>query len=349
MNRPKISIIVPVYNVEKYLSCCMDSLLHQTLTDIEIILVDDESPDRCPAMCDEYAKQDHRVKVIHKKNGGLGYARNSGLEIATGEYIAFVDSDDYVALSAYQKLYSIAMDSKADVVYFTFQRFNDQGGAWGEKSIHREMQYFTKETIRGLMLDMIANPPKAKTSKDITNSVCSALYCYDIIKKYELKFKSERAFYHEDLLFNVDYLLHASNVITIPDILYNYRINPSSLTNTLQGSEKIKKTHFFYQYLLAKLRENDLGMEGYLRVTRYFIIDSRRDIHRYIQSSLTKGEKIQWLKEVAKHPVWQEIASSYPYKKLPWKLALQFYLLHKGYCHLLYYLVVMKQYISKTY
>ena len=102
MNNPKISIIVPVYNVETYLQCCVDSLLHQTLKEIEIILVDDGSPDNSPAMCDEFAKHDDRVKVIHKKNEGQGYARNSGLEIAAGEYIAFVDSDDYVELNAYE-------------------------------------------------------------------------------------------------------------------------------------------------------------------------------------------------------------------------------------------------------
>ena len=96
MERPKVSIIVPIYNVERFLDRCMDSLLNQTLKDIEIIMVDDGSPDNCPQMCDEYAKNDSRVKVIHKKNAGLGMARNSGLEIATGEYVAFVDSDDYV-------------------------------------------------------------------------------------------------------------------------------------------------------------------------------------------------------------------------------------------------------------
>jgi len=94
--KPKVSVIVPIYNVEKYFERCMRSLLNQTLKEIEIILVDDESPDNCPAMCDEYAGTDNRVKVIHKKNEGLGFARNSGLEIATGEYVAFVDSDDFV-------------------------------------------------------------------------------------------------------------------------------------------------------------------------------------------------------------------------------------------------------------
>ena len=87
---PKISIIVPVYNVEQYINRCIDSLLGQTLKDIEIILVDDGSPDQCPQICDEYARKDSRIKVIHKKNNGLGYARNSGLELATGEYIALI-------------------------------------------------------------------------------------------------------------------------------------------------------------------------------------------------------------------------------------------------------------------
>ena len=96
MTHPKVSVIVPIYNVEKYLDECMVSLLNQTLKDIEIILVDDESPDNCPKMCDEYANKDKRVKVVHKKNGGLGFARNSGLDVATGEYVAFIDSDDWI-------------------------------------------------------------------------------------------------------------------------------------------------------------------------------------------------------------------------------------------------------------
>lgn len=92
MENPKVSIIVPIYNVEKYLDRCMESLLNQTLEDIEIIMVDDGSPDNCPKMCDEYAKKDARIKVVHKKNGGLADARNAGLDVATGKYVAFVDS-----------------------------------------------------------------------------------------------------------------------------------------------------------------------------------------------------------------------------------------------------------------
>ena len=101
MNQTKVSIIVPVYNVER----CLTSLINQTLKDIEIILVDDESPDNCPAICDDYAQKDPRIKVIHKKNQGLGMACNSGMENATGEYIAFCDSDDYVDNCMYENMY----------------------------------------------------------------------------------------------------------------------------------------------------------------------------------------------------------------------------------------------------
>ena len=100
----KFSIIVPIYKVEEYLDRCVESLIRQTEKDIEIILVDDGSPDSCPAMCDEWAKKDERIRVVHKENGGLSDARNAGLNIATGEYVLFVDSDDYVAENACESL-----------------------------------------------------------------------------------------------------------------------------------------------------------------------------------------------------------------------------------------------------
>ena len=341
MSIPKVSVIVPVYNVEKYLKYCMDSLLNQTLTDIEIILVDDGSPDRCPEICDEYAEKD-RVKVIHKKNEGLGYARNSGLEIATGEYIAFVDSDDYIETVTYQKLYSIAEETHADVVYFSFQRINNQGHTWQDTSKNENKTYHSEKEIQGLMLDMIANPPKAKLDRNIECSACCSLYRNEIIRKHGLRFKNERELISEDLLFNVDYLLHTSKVITISDALYYYRVNQSSLTRTVR-SDRIEKNYYFYQYLLKILCTNHIGNEGFLRATRLFIGYSRKSIRQYTQSSLlSKREKQQWLKGVTKHPVWHEIASSYPYRQLPFMYALHFYLLHKGCCLLLYYYSKLK-------
>ena len=113
MSQALISIIVPIYKVEKYLSRCIDSILAQTYKNLEIILVDDGSPDKCPEICDKYAKEDSRIKVIHKKNGGVSSARNAGLDVATGKYIFFVDSDDIITEDALSNLYEKATEAKA--------------------------------------------------------------------------------------------------------------------------------------------------------------------------------------------------------------------------------------------
>lgn len=117
----KISIIIPIYNVEKYIHRCVDSVLAQTYHNTEIILVDDGSLDRCGKICDEYAKIDKRIKVVHKENGGLSDARNAGIEVATGDYIGFVDSDDYISEDMYEKLYSALINNNADMSICSFK------------------------------------------------------------------------------------------------------------------------------------------------------------------------------------------------------------------------------------
>jgi len=112
---PKVSIIVPIYKVEKYLRKCIDSILNQTMTEFELILINDGSPDRCGEICDVYAKKDTRIKVIHKKNGGLADARNAGLEIAEGDYVGFVDSDDWIEKDMYEILYNICVQHECDI------------------------------------------------------------------------------------------------------------------------------------------------------------------------------------------------------------------------------------------
>ena len=347
MNAPKISIIVPIYNVEKYLPCCIDSLLNQKFTDTEIILVNDGSSDDSPALCDEYAKRDHRIRVVHKQNEGAGYARNSGLEVALGEYIAFVDSDDYVELDAYQNLYSIAAEKKTDVIYFACQYIDKHGNIWREPISCKEKRYHTERDIRGLMLDMIANPPNEKNDMYIQCSVWSGLYRHDIIKNHELRFQNEKEKLTggEDLLFNLDYLLHSSNVITIPDVFYNYRMNVLSLTQKVRP-DRILKNYFLYQSLLDMLEKNNFGKEGYLRATRLFIGISRKYIRYYIQSTLSKKEKMNWLKEVANYHYWKDITASYPYWRLPLMYAIHFFLLQKRFYRLLYFYSSLKS-ISK--
>jgi len=125
---PLISVIVPIYKVEKYLSECVDSILHQTYSNIEIILVDDGSPDACGAICDAYQAQDERIIVIHKENGGLSDARNAGLKIAKGAYFNFVDSDDRLPVNAIERLFHMMVQHNAQMVIGGFERFRDDSG-----------------------------------------------------------------------------------------------------------------------------------------------------------------------------------------------------------------------------
>lgn len=122
-----ISVIVPIYNVEDYLDRCVDSIINQTYKNLEIILVDDGSPDNCPQMCDDYAKKDSRIKVVHKENGGLSDARNAGMKVATGEYVSFIDSDDYISLDFYEILLQTMIDNDSDIVECGVVKFYENG------------------------------------------------------------------------------------------------------------------------------------------------------------------------------------------------------------------------------
>ena len=121
-----ISIIVPVYNVEKYIHECVDSIINQTYKNIEIILVDDGSPDNCGKICDEYAKKDNRIKVIHKPNGGLSDARNHGIDVANGEWLMFIDSDDWIEPNMAEKLLHSALNNKADLAISSVILFDEE-------------------------------------------------------------------------------------------------------------------------------------------------------------------------------------------------------------------------------
>ena len=121
MNEALVSIIVPVYNVEQYLDRCLRSLINQSYKNIEIILVDDGSPDKCPQMCEDWAQKDYRIKVIHKKNGGLSDARNKGIEVARGEYICFVDSDDYIDERYVETLYDLICNNHTEISAISFK------------------------------------------------------------------------------------------------------------------------------------------------------------------------------------------------------------------------------------
>ena len=188
----KVSVIVPVYNTEKYLDRCITSLVEQTLKDIEIILVDDGSKQKCREKCDAWVHKDERICVIHKKNEGLGYARNTGIEAAHGRYVSFVDSDDFIAPEMLQKLYERAEDTQAEIVIGGYYKKYDNG---------QEERFISEgipERIIGpgvkkiLLANMLGSPPDYYSDDYIGMSVWKNLYTRKILKNKDVRFPSER-------------------------------------------------------------------------------------------------------------------------------------------------------------
>lgn len=308
---PKVSIIVPCYGVEKYLDRCMDSLVNQSLKEIEIILVDDKSPDRVPEMCDAWAGKDSRIKVIHKSvNEGLGFARNTGLEVATGEYVAFVDSDDFVELNMYEKLYKEANDSGADVVFSNFQT-EDAKGNWHTSNEVVERTEWVSDRVNEFMLDMVASAPNVVVERRFQMSVWHSVYRRTIINENNIMFLSERQIGSEDIPYQVDFLRNAKKVVYIPDSFYHYCMNATSLTANYKPDmfEKYKK---LYLALDERLHDVSGALE---RIDRFFIGYSRYCI-THLSLGLSQNSDTL-LRNLLNDDIWKGISIRYQVGWLP--------------------------------
>lgn len=326
---PKVSIIVPCWGVEKYLDQCVGSLVNQTLKDIEIILVDDESPDRVPQMCDDWARRDARIKVIHKKNAGLGMACNSGLEVATGEYVAFCDSDDWVELNTYDTLYNRAKERDLDAVFYSFKYVDMDGVSLLKKSISYQNETLNSSvSIHTMMKGMIASKPNEVNERQYQASAKTVLYRKEIIDKNGIRFVSEREIPSEDLFFNLNFLSNSMAIATIPEKYYNYRINPVSITHSVK-KDAYKLSKVLLQRLSSIVGDYHLGEDGLDRVNRLFIAMNRALIMRIFKSSLSYSEQSLMLGEIAKDRIWKELWKSYPVKVMPFKHRIFLWLINK--------------------
>lgn len=339
--KPKVSIVVPVYGVEDYLDRCVQSLCNQTLKDIEIILVDDGSPDNCPSMCDEYARQDFRISVVHKRNAGLGMACNSGLEVAKGEYIAFCDSDDWLDVEMYQMLYNAAIEHNAQVVYTGLKRVDVKGKVLSLMTHPQFEEIYKKEDVLNLACDMIASPPESKADRRIQVSAKTVLYELAFLKKNNLRFVSEREYPSEDLLFNVSVLTKANSVTILPVHFYNYMVNANSITG------RLKPNHFVNvlksaEYLRQLFEGHDIFDDALTRVERFVMGESRSYLRQIIRSYLSEKEKRDKVRELSLNTSLREIASHYPIKKMPFIHLLVLRLLMSNQYHLLKLLYSIK-------
>lgn len=239
-NNPKISVIVPIYNAEKHLHRCIDSILNQTFTDLEVLLINDGSTDSSGCICNEYAKKDFRVRVFHKENGGVASARNVGLENMQGDFVIHCDSDDFITPNMLDAMYKHILHNNADILICDFYYLNKSN-----KKQYR-VQKPTSFNGQGIISDMLLGRLHGSTWNKLVRT--------DIIKENNLLF-IDKVDYCEDLLFNTQVLCLTNSVCYLPQAFYNYCYNPTSIVQNI-NKNKVDSIIKYIDLLHEKLSPN---------------------------------------------------------------------------------------------
>lgn len=306
-----ISVVVPIYNAEKYLVRCIDSIRNQTYTNLEIILVDDGSPDRCPQMCDEMMASDHRIKVIHKKNAGQGLARNDGMAIATGKYITFVDSDDWISLTHIENLYHALVSNAADAALGNHTRVTAKGEEILRILPLQEGVYEGEQIVDELMLPLIGSPAESSRDILINSSVSMNLYSVDLIRRANIHFISERFAVAEDFYFNVDFFHYASRVVFIKETGYFYFENMES-TCEKYNPLRFERTLNYYTTICDRVEKYGLKEKTGYRIERSFLMKIRVAIRHIVRSDLSRAEKFRQVENILSNQTVHEVLMRYP-------------------------------------
>lgn len=345
--QPLVSVIVPVYNVELYLEQCINSLLKQTLSNIEIILIDDKSTDNSPKICDRYASLYKNIKVIHKfKNEGLGMACNTGIENATGEYIAFCDSDDYVDPDMYEKMYDCAKTYHSNAVFSGIKRVSYDGKYLGKLAHPQEFKQYKREEKNSLLIDLIASEPHENTERKMQVSAKVVLYDRELIQEKKIRFVSEKLLPSEDLIFNIDFIANSNIVCILPDAFYNYRVNPKSISQT------IDKNRFFllknlYDYIYKQCCKHKIEGNYINRIQKMFLGYTRSYIFRVAKSSLTLKEKRNIFLHICNDDIWKDFWDIYPITKTSTYNLLFFISIRYKFYIIIYLMAIIKKIIKK--
>jgi glycosyltransferase involved in cell wall biosynthesis len=311
---PKISVIIPVYNVESYLHRCINSILNQTFQDFEIILINDGSNDKSGQICDDYAQKDKRIKVIHKKNARVSAARNDGIKMAKGKYVSFIDSDDWIEPEMHQEMIYKAEESNLDFIMCDYRKKSNNCEEKRTQPIRGG--YYSKEEIKNelfqclIMFEHIEFPPT------ISNWVC--LYNLEFLKANDLYY-DEDIHYCEDSILGSKIMYHATNFYYLKGHhYYNYFYNPNSTTNTYNEKK-------WYSYL--KINE---------RLIKYFGNTTEFDFSRQIKINMLyftlnmlgqikysgneREERINMIKKIMYHQKVKGIFNGFKLPKVSWKM-----------------------------
>lgn len=277
----KVSIIVPVYNVEKYLSEAINSVIEQTYKNIEILLIDDGSTDNSGKICDMYLEKDARIKVFHQENKGLSGARNTGLKNATGKYIMFLDSDDKFELNACELLYNAIEETKADYVIANYINIDEDGTKW-------ENPVFSKEKYQSFKLSI---KDYEKSFYIMNSGVWNKIFRKSFIDSLDLKFVERLP--AEDAIFTTYCFIKSENVYYIPDIVYQYRQRYDGSISNSCSVKYFEGINTAYRLIYENFKDNN--EIGYYR---YFYAKSMNYIlYKFIDSTkLSKEERIYVLK-----------------------------------------------------
>ncbi|MBQ6570553.1 MAG: glycosyltransferase [Clostridia bacterium] len=245
-----ISVVVPVYNVEKYLEQCVDSILAQTYKNFEIILTDDGSTDSSGRMCDEFAKKDSRIKSVHRKNGGLSAARNTGLSNSSGEYVYFLDSDDYIVPEALTLLIDKAEKEGAEIVFFDAVSFDEETGEKCRK------QNYIRRTGYGMASgkEMLALQQKRS---DFHSSVPLMFFRRDFLLENRLEFIE--GILYEDMVFTFQALSLAKCVTQLEKVLYMRRYREGSIVKSKKNAKNFLSSLSVYEHIVKFAKENNLN------------------------------------------------------------------------------------------
>lgn len=290
MEKKMISIIVPVYNVEKYLPACLDSICHQTLKELEIILVDDGSTDNSGRIAEQYALQDKRIRVVHQRNGNPGATRNVGLELATGEYIGFVDSDDWIEPEMYKKMYDSMVSNGSELVVCGVSVEYTHEKRYIQQQVEKDYTEYEPEHLLDLFFSL--------KKRNLFAYPVNKLYRTSILRKYQLQFPDILPY--EDLIFNLNYYMKIESVSLVEDMFYHYlrrdeisaagAYSPSHLYACSMAESTFRQFFSVYKW-------NDIEMESYLcsrRVTDYLAYAS--GFYKK-NCPLTRNERIDLLKK----------------------------------------------------
>ena len=281
MDQPLVSVVLPIYNVEKYLDRCIRSVVEQTYDNLEIILVDDGSPDGCPGMCDDWAARDPRIRVVHKKNAGLGFARNTGIEHATGEYICFFDSDDYIEPNTIEVCVSSAMKENADIVCFGNDVLTQDGTVLDRRIPTPPKYIYSGDEIRNVMMpNALSYHTGTGENWNFSMSACFSLYSMDMIRRSGWRCVSEREIISEDFYSILDLYQYVRKAVILPEILYHYITNPVSLSRSYRADRYDKLVYMADKMaeLSIRMGSNDILQERIDRVFLGFTIGAMKQI-----------------------------------------------------------------------